>query len=64
VTKKNIFLLASVIRRERNIQRKEEEKRIKNAKYNFRYKKINDFEECPRYIKVRLGPLLISSRFS
>jgi len=24
---------------------------IKNAKYNIRYKEINDFE-CPRYIKV------------
>jgi len=33
--------------RERNIQRKEEEERIKTAKYNFRYKEIN--EGCPRY---------------
>jgi len=32
--------------------RKEEEKRIKNVKYNKRYKVISVLEECPRFLKA------------
>jgi len=41
-----------IIERERGILRKEEEERIRNARYNSRYKEIGVTERCPRYLKV------------
>jgi len=41
-----------IIERERSILRKEEEERIRNARYNPRYKEIGVAERCPRYLKV------------
>jgi len=47
------YIKKEIKRRKRNIQRKEEKERIKNTKCNTRYKEINDFERCPRCIKVK-----------
>jgi len=39
-----------IINKEREIQRNAEEVRIRQAKYNRKYKKISDFEGCPSYL--------------
>jgi len=41
-----------VTERERSRLRKEEEERIKNARYNTRYKEISVLEGCPKYLKA------------
>jgi len=40
-----------VIEKERNKMRREEEERIKKARYNPRYKEIKALEGCPRYLE-------------
>jgi len=41
-----------IIERERSILKKEEEERIRNTRYNPRYKEIEVTEGCPRYLKA------------
>jgi len=40
-----------IINRERGIQRNAEKVRIRQAKYNRKYKEISDFKGCPSYLR-------------